>query len=147
MKIKIIILVSLLIPSAVYSAAITLQERRDMRFATVAADPAGDVITIDANGNISAVNASLLSGRAREGQFRARGDRNTAVTISFSSGDVLSGPGTNMSLGSFTHNAGATPMIGNNKQLNFNVGASLTINPIQLGGDYSGTYSVFVDYQ
>ena len=127
--------------------AITLEQRRDMDFASIAADPAGDTITLTPADDISGTNVSLFIGGTQAALFRARGDRNSAVTISFSSGDFLSGPGANISLGNFVHDAGATPTIGNNQQLNFNVGATLTINPAQLGGDYSGTYSVFVDYQ
>lgn len=147
MKIKILILLFLFTPSVIYAAALRIQERRDMRFATIAADPAGDVITLTPDDTISGVNASLFIGNSRPARFRVRGDRRAAFGISFSSGDTLTGPGAPMSLTNFTHNAGVTPTLNNGGNRRFDVGADLIINPIQLGGSYSGTYSVFVDYQ
>lgn len=123
-----------------------LTEDAPMGFGTIVIDPAGDVITLTAGGSISAQNMSICSGMSSAAQFSADGDASTAVSISFSSGDSLTGAGTAMPIGGFTHNAGVTPSFNGAGHISFNVGANLTINASQLNGSYSGVYTVYVDY-
>ena len=59
----------------------------------------------------------------------------------------MTGPGTAMALGNFTHDAGGSPAFDGSGDLSFNVGADLTVNASQAAGEYSGSYSVTVDYQ
>mgnify|MGYP001169127445 FL=1 len=132
--------------SATIQTAISISEDTAMDFATILADAAGDTITLTPVGGISAANTSTFSGSPAAGAFSATGDASTAVTISFSSGDVLSGPGTDMALGTFAHDAGGSPAFNGSGNLTFNVGAALTVNASQTAGAYSGTYTVTVDY-
>lgn len=125
---------------------IGLQERDSLGFGTIIIDTLGDTITLSPAGTISAQNMSMFSGTVTAGHIRATGDKNTAVSITFSSGDVLSGPGASMPLGNFTHDAGSSPAFDGRGKLEFNIGASLTVNPGQIDGNYSGTYVVYVDY-
>lgn len=125
---------------------VTISERREMEFALIIPDSLGDVITLTPSENISGQSTSLFSGRVQAAEFIARGEKNSAITISFSSGDFLSGSGANMPLGNFTHDAGFTPTLAGNGRLIFSVGADLTINAGQTSGVYSGTYTVTVDY-
>lgn len=117
-----------------------------MDFATIIIDITGDTITLTPAGSISANNLSFFSGSPSAAQFSVTGDASTAATISFSSGDTLSGPGASMALGTFTHDAGGSPAFDGSGDLSFNVGASLTINASQASGSYSGVYTVTVDY-
>lgn len=123
-----------------------VQERTEMSFGTILVDPNGDMITLSPSGSISAQGSSIISGAFTAGEFRAQGDKYAAVSISFSAGDILTGPGSTMALGSFTHNAGAAPAFDNTGKIQFNVGATLTINAPQYDGLYSGTYTIFIDY-
>ncbi len=143
-----LILVSM--PIAAVNAALApitrFEERREMNFATIIVDLAGDVIRIRNNGRATAQNNSILTGNAQSARFHVRGEPNTAFEVSFSSGDTLTGPGAAMGLGTFTRSGGNPISFNNRGRRNFNVGARLTINPNQTPGTYSGTYTVTVDY-
>lgn len=132
--------------TAIIRAAITLVEDTAMDFATITPDPTGDTVSLTAAGAISAAGSSDLSGTPAAGGFTATGSASEAVTISFSSGDTLTGPGTAMALGNFSHDAGGTPAFDGSGDLNFDVGADLTVNAAQAAGTYNGTYTVTVDY-
>jgi len=132
--------------SAEIQQAIVLTEDTAMDFATVLADPAGDTVTLDTSNGVTSSGASTFSGTAASGAFSATGTPNAAVTISFSSGDTLTGPGAAMGLGTFTTDAGGTPAFDASGDLSFNVGANLTVNAGQAGGAYTGTYTLTVDY-
>ena len=151
MTFRFIALLVLFVSFAAYAGQtgqqLRIREQRDMRFATITPDPAGDIVVLSPQGTLSSSNTSLFSGSPRAAEFRARGERNRAVSISFSTGDSLAGPGSSMPLGSFTHDLGPTPQFPNNGQLRFNVGASLSISSGQFGGAYSGSYTIFIDYQ
>lgn len=133
--------------TAVIRAAITLAEDTAMDFGIITPDPAGDVITMTTTGAVSAASGSALSGTPSSGGFTASGTGLTAVTISFSSGDTLTGPGTAMPLGSFNHDAGASPAFDGGGNLDFDVGAQLTVGAAQVAGTYNGSYTVTVNYQ
>ena len=132
--------------SAFIQNPIVITEETAMDFATINADPDGDTITLDANGNIDASNASTFAGNAVPGEFSATGTPNAAVSISFDDGK-LEGPGRDMDLTDFTHDAGNSPSFDNSGDLEFAVGADLGINKNQVGGQYSGTYTVTIEYQ
>lgn len=132
--------------SAIIQAAITLSEDTAMDFATITADPAGDTVSLTTAAAISSTGTSTFSGTPAAGAFSGTGTASTAVTISFSSGDVLTGPGTDMALGNFSHDAGGSPAFDGTGNLSFNVGADLTVNATQAAGTYNGTYTVTVDY-
>lgn len=142
-------LILLLTPAIVNAqlAPITrLEERRDMNFGTIIVDLAGDIIRIRNNGRVTAQNNSVFSGNSQSGRFHVRGEPNTAFEVTFSSGDSLTGPGTPMSLHTFTRSGGNPITFNNRGRKNFNVGARLTINPNQTPGIYTGTFTVTVDY-
>jgi hypothetical protein len=133
--------------TALVRAAITLVEDTGMDFGEITPNPAGDLITLTPAGGVSAVSGSLLNGTAAAGGFTSTGTALSAVTISFSTGDVLSGPGTDMALGTFTTDAGGSPAFDGAGDLNFDVGAQLTVGAAQAAGTYNGTYTISVNYQ
>lgn len=132
--------------SALIRSAITLVEDTAMDFGTITPDPTGDVLTIDTADTVSAVSASDLAGTPASGAFSATGDALSAVTIAFSTGDTLTGPGAAMALDSFTTDAGGSPAFDGAGDLTFNVGADLTVGAAQAAGLYNGTYTVSVNY-
>ncbi len=133
--------------SATIQQAIALTEDTAMDFATIVADPTGDTVTLTAAGAVSSTGASTFTGTPAAGAFSATGTPSAAVTISFSAGDTLTGPGAAMGLGTFTTDAGGSPAFDGSGDLSFNVGANLTVNAGQVGGAYAGTYTLTVDYQ
>lgn len=133
--------------SANIQQAIQITEDTAMDFATIVADSAGDTVTLTAAGAVSSTGSSTFTGTPAAGSFSVTGTPSSAVTISFSSGDTLTGPGTAMPLGSFTTDAGGTPSFDGSGDLSFDVGADLTVGASQTAGAYSGTYTLTVDYQ
>jgi hypothetical protein len=131
---------------AACNKTITVTETQQMNYGTIAVTSGGGTVTIAANGTVSAPGGFVLSGAPTAGLFHVTGSNNCAVVISFTAGS-LTGPGTAMPLGNFTTNAGANPTLQPPAgQLDFNVGADLSVNAGQLGGNYSGTYTVTVIY-
>jgi hypothetical protein len=67
------------------------------------------------------------------------------VAISFVAGSLI-GPGASMQVRNFTTDAGANPVLTNAGTLDFDVGGDLVVNANQVGGSYSGSYTVTVIY-
>jgi hypothetical protein len=132
--------------TAVIRAAITLVEDTGMNFGQITPNPAGDVITLTAAGTATAVAGSVVAGTQTAGGFTATGTALSLASISFSTGNTLTGPGTAMPLGTFVHNAGGSPAFDGAGDLDFDVGAQLTIAAAQAAGTYNGTYTVTVNY-
>ena len=133
--------------TAAIRAAISLIESTQLDFGVIDADVAGDTITILPAGTVSATGLSVSSGSPAPGAWAATGDASASVTISFSAGDTLTGPGTAMALDNFAHDAGGTPAFDGGGALAFAVGADLTVGAAQLAGTYNGSYDVTVNYQ
>lgn len=129
-----------------WATPISLTENSSMDFGTIHILSSGDTITLSPNGSVNSMNGSLLSGSTSAANYRITGRRNRRVSISFSSGDTLTGPGGTIAIGSFTHNQGNSPRFNRQGELILDVGATLTIGPGQMGGSYSGTYAITVDY-
>ncbi len=141
------ILIFCIISVDVQAASVrNFRERTEMNFATIIADPDGDVIRLRPNNRITARNGSLFLGSPSAAKFTVRGDPDEAVFISFSSGDTLTGAGAPMRLRNFQHNKGSSPSFNARGRLTFKVGARLVIGAGQVSGSYSGTYLVTVDY-
>lgn len=133
--------------TAEIQAPIVLSEDTAMDFATIIADPAGDTVTLDLADAVSSTGASTFSGTPASADFSATGTASAAVSISFSTGDTLTGPGTAMALGNFQHDGGGTPAFDGTGNLALIVGADLTVGASQTAGTYTGTYTLTVDYQ
>lgn len=133
--------------NATIQAPVVISEVTEMDFATIFADNTGDLVTLTSAGAVSSTGASTFTGTPEAGAFSVAGTPSAAVTISFSSGDTLGGPGADMPLGTFTTDAGGSPAFNGSGALAFNVGADLTVNASQLEGAYTGTYTLTVDYQ
>ena len=118
-----------------------------MDFGIIVADPTGDTVSIDTAGAVTSTGASTFSGTSSAGGFTATGDTLSAVTISFSTGDVLTGPGADMALSGLDHDAGAAPSFDAAGDLDFDVSATLAVGASQTAGTYNGTYTATVDYQ
>ncbi len=125
---------------------LVLSERRVLDFGLLAVDPAGDTIRLRTNNNFVITNGSVSLGGQSYGVFRVEGTPNSSVNISFSTGDVLSGPGADIPIGNFETNRGTSFTINGSGRRNFRIGATLFPNAGQLGGVYSGTYTVTVNY-
>jgi hypothetical protein len=99
---------------------------------------------LTAQGRISSNAGFIFRGTPAPAAFNARGLPNHPASVSFSSGNVVTGPGPAMRLGAFTNTA--APAFDSTAQLNFAVGATLLVNPNQTPGQYNGTYAVTVNF-
>lgn len=128
---------------------ITISETQQMNYGTIAVTNGGGTVTMAPGGSVTAPGGFTVTGVTTAGQFRVTGKSGCSVTISFGAG-FLTGPGTAMQINNFTTNAGTNPTLnqvsGNQGRLDFNVGGDLVVNPNQVGGSYSGTYTVTVIY-
>ena len=124
---------------------ISITEDAPMSYGRVLTDGQADVITISPEGEVSSTNGTSIEGAVSAAEFNVAGSPQAAVSISFQDGQ-LSGSGEDMSISNFTHDAGTTTLFDDQGVLNFNVGADLAINAGQGFGDYSGSYTVNVDY-
>jgi hypothetical protein len=132
------------------SNPITISQTQAISYGTIAVTNGGGTVTISPSGTVSAPGGYTVSGATSAGKFHVTGKQNCAVIISFLAGS-LTGPGTAMAIGNFTNNAGASPSLniagaGSLGSLDFSVGGDLTVNSNQVGGSYSGTYTVTVIY-
>jgi Mat/Ecp fimbriae major subunit len=131
---------------AACNKAITVAETQQMNYGTIAVTNGGGTVTMAANGTVTAPGGFTVTGITAPGTFLVTGTNNCVVTISFVAGS-LTGPGTAMPIQNFTTDAGASPTLAPpGGALTFNVGADLVVNSGQLGGSYSGTYTVTVIY-
>ena len=126
--------------------AISISEDTQMNFGKIAVDTSAQNVPISAAGAITCPSQYTCTGTPAAGGFTATGQPSTAVTISFSSGDTLTGAGDPMALGTFVHSAGGSPALGAGGTLAFNVGATLAVGASQAAGSYAGTYTVTVNY-
>lgn len=132
--------------SAEIIQAITVTENTPMDFSQIIPDAGGDTVSLAVDGSRSATGSSTFLGSGQQGIFDITGAASQAVTVSFSSGDVLSGPGTDMALNNFVHDAGGSPALDGTGNLQLAVGADLGVNASQTAGAYSGTYTISVNY-
>lgn len=134
--------------TATIEQQIQITEDTALAFATIAADPAGDTITLAAaTSAVTSPGSSTFSGTAAAGSFDLTGTPSAALNVSFSTGDTLTGPGTAMALDNFVSSVGTTPSFNGAGALTLDVGADLTVGANQVGGSYAGTYTLTVDYQ
>ncbi len=130
--------------SSTIQTALTVTENTTMDFGTITVDTSAATVTMTSAGSVSG-GTYTYSGSPAAGNFTASGDATTAVTISFTGGN-LTGTGADMALSTFTHDAGGTPTTDGSGDLVFNVGADLAVGASQVADTYTGTYTVTVVY-
>ena len=105
-------------------------------------------VTLSTSGTRTASNVDLLpGGTVSAAAFDISGEPNEAYTITFPASATISSGGNNMTVDTFTHDAGGSPALDGSGNDSFNVGADVAVGGSQPGGAYTGTFSVTVDYQ
>ncbi|MHA1539861.1 MAG: DUF4402 domain-containing protein [Alphaproteobacteria bacterium] len=126
---------------------ITIAETAPMHFGAIIADPAGGNIQLDTLDGVSNITGtSILIGTPTSAKFDLRGEANAAFTIDFPTRIFLTGPGTDMRVNNFTHDAPVTPSFSAAGEASFSAGGLLRVNAIQTMGAYSGTYTITISY-
>jgi len=113
----------------------------------------GQISGISGTVVISSAGARSVTGSVVEegGTFRAAtwtvtGEPSTNYDISYTAGS-LTGPGTAMTIDTFTDSKGGTSALDGSGDDSFTVGATLTVGSPQTAGTYAGTYTITVAYQ
>ena len=124
----------------------TLASLLDLNFGTIVANSTGGVIDLDVNTSSRVCQPGLVcSGGYAFATLQLTGS-NAVVVVTYEPLIQLTGPGDPMNvLIQFPGGSGAlVPITNNSTTIQF--GALLTVNPSQLPGDYSGLFSVNVNY-
>lgn len=132
--------------SVTVATPIAISQTTALDFGTITASAsAGTVVLSTAGARSVTGGVATLGTGGVAAVFAVTGQGNNAFSISLPTSVNLSGPGTDMTVSSFNHNAGASPALsGGSKTVN--VGATLGVGANQVAGAYSGTYTVTVNY-
>lgn len=134
--------------SASISRLVTVNEDAPLSFGVIATNSKQCTVTLSPAGDVACPSQPFqFSGSVAPATFTVGGNSATPVTISFSTGDSLTGPGSTMTLDNFQHDAGASPVLDGVGSLVFNVGADLRVKNNQASGLYTGNFTVSVNYQ
>jgi len=122
-----------------------------LNFGTVVRSSTLGTITVTADGERSATGgaAALGSSAFSAAPFSASGENNADFTIALPDDDdvVLTREGgtEKMEVTNFGHNSGL--VLSGSGVATFSVGATLNLDADQVAGDYSGSFSVTINYQ
>ena len=127
---------------------LAISEVNGMDFGDVSVGAAGGTVVLDATGGrtVTGDAEAVTGGTQAAGVYNVTGMGTKAYSISDPGSVIISSAGNNMTVNTFTHDAGPTPALTGGADT-FNVGATLNINPSQPPGAYSGTYTLTVNYQ
>ena len=127
---------------------ITVAETNALNFGTVIAGANGTVtLPATAAGVAACTGPTCVAGTSSSGRFTVTGTKNEDFTVSMPATVSLAGPGTPL----LVTLSSSLPVTGRPKldvtgSYLLNVGGSFPLTTAQVGGDYSGTYTVSVSY-
>jgi hypothetical protein len=129
--------------------AISIQNIHGLSFGSFVAGSGGSV-TVSANGNRTGSGVVLVpSNQGNSAQFLVSGESGNTYTIQLPGNDFVSltGPGNDMIVNNFTSTpSGAGGSIPQNGSQALSVGGTLNVVRGQVRGQYSGNFSVTVNY-
>lgn len=127
-----------------------VSEKRSMAFGTVtsSADGSGTVV-LSPNGGLSTTGyATILKDRSRVGEFKIEGPDRATVIITLPSSVTFSNGTSTTTLTNFTSSPPAgVATLDRRGKLTLMVGATMNIPANQNAGDYTGTFTIYVDQQ
>ena len=129
---------------------IAIQNTQGLAFGSFVSG-SGGTVTVSTNGGRSASGGVLLipSSTSSAAQFTVTGDADATYTIQLPGNDfvTLTGPGGDMVINDFTSSpSGATGQLSAGGSQTLLIGGTLNIANGQLPGNYSGSFTVIVDY-
>ena len=128
-------------------APISISNTASLEFGQIVTGTGVSVVRITPAGVRSLVSgdAALAGGTSRAATFDITGEASGTYAITLPSSATLSGPGADMTVDTFVHDAGGSPALAAGSDT-FNVGADLHVGASQAGGAYSDTFSVTVNW-
>lgn len=134
--------------SAIVITPITIATTANLVFGTVQPKTTAGSVTVSASGTRTGSNVVLSSmALGNAARFNITGYANANFTIALPSSITLTGPGTAMTLNSFTSSLGTSATISATGTATLGIGGTLAIAANQAPGVYSGSFSVTVNYQ
>ncbi len=127
--------------------SILLSENKVLNFGKIIPDPAGGTVKLY-NWNSTIINTagnSTFHGDQQVGIFVVRGQPNTPVFVSFTSG-ALTGPGADLTLHDLYTTNSNNPTLRSNGTKWVRVYGELTIPASATAGTYTGNYNIVVNY-
>lgn len=142
--------VYLLLMPVTWAAEISISNVRPLAFGSFAAS-SGGTVTVSTAGMCSAGGSVVLvnSSACAAAEFTVSGDPNATYFIELPSNHfvTLSGPGSDMTITDFTSTpSGANGVIGASGSQTLSVGGTLNVESKQAAGEYSGSFTVIVNY-
>src|SRR6266851_7431065 len=131
-------------PKAAIVAAIVLTENTNMNFGFVIPGAGAGTAALATTGTVTPTGVTYLNGAAA-GAWTATGTSGQPMVVTLDASDTITGPGPAMTIDTFTTDAPATFTSGS---VSFHVGATLHVGTAaaQTAGNYSGSYTVTVNY-
>lgn len=151
--------------SAVVVTPLSLVKVKDLDFGRIAPRPTAGTVTLDPVNQTCAVTGTIVhAGACQAAEFAGMGRRRMMVRIQVPTTVTITGPGAPMTITNFT--LATSPDLafvgGNGNGLgagnrryqiqptsgvfDFRVGGRLNVNANQVGGTYTGTFAVIVQY-
>ena len=126
---------------------VRITTQADMDFGEVLTSASAGTVVLATDGTVSGSGGAYVfdDTNAQAAAFRVSGEGLEAYNITLPTSVTLTEVGGgSMSLNGFNHDA--TGVLANNGQEDFNVGATLNVGAEQAQGDYTGSFTVSVDY-
>ncbi len=129
-------------------APVTITKTADLVFGTVSAGTTAGTVVMSTAGARSVTGGAVLSSTAtgNAAAFNLTGNANSTYAITLPTSTTLAGPGTSMTLNTFTSNPSTTGTFNGSGSATLAVGGTLSIGANQTAGSYTGSFSVTVDY-
>lgn len=134
--------------SAKIVSPVTINETQGLDFGTILAPTDNkQTVTISTDGSRASSDDSILvsTNVGQAGLFNVTGADKQHMTINVTSSTTLTGTGDPMTVDNFTTDP-ASELTLSDSAGQIKVGAQLTVGAKQVEGDYSGTYTVTVNY-
>ncbi|WP_417545413.1 DUF4402 domain-containing protein [Marinobacter sp.] len=144
------IVLAALMASTCGAVGIAIQNTRALSFGSFVAGSAGTVTV--STGDVRSASGGVMlipSSMSTAAQYTVSGDPNATYTIQLPTNDYvkLTGPGVDMVLNAFTSSpSGAAGQLDAGGSQTLSVGATLSVGSGQIPGDYSGSFTVIVNY-
>ena len=128
-------------------APVQLTKTSDLAFATIVTGTVADTVVVSAAGARTCGSNLTCSGSVTAAAFNVAGTASTSYAITLPGTVTISSGSDTMSVNTFTSSkAGNTSTLNASGADSFSVGATLAVGASQAAGNYSGSFSVAVDY-
>ena len=128
---------------------IAIAKTIDLNFGSIVTDTVARTAAVSTAGAITCTGALICVGTTAAASFDVTGGDNLTYSIDINGGEAdatLTGPGTNMTVDTWTSNPTPTGTLSAGGAETLLVGGTLNVGANQADGDYTGTFTVDVLY-